>query len=222
MKRGARVVGLVLTWLVLAWLVPGGGWALGNAAGRVQGRKAEGRTQEGRVKGALALEGRDVRGRTVTLLPAAGARVAVLFFVASDCPISNRYWPEIKRMEREFAGHGADFWFVYPNVTETEATIGAHRAAYGVGSHVLTDRDQRLARQTGAVVTPEAAIVSYEGGTLKTLYAGRIDDRYLSIGRERPQATRHDLEEAIGAALAGRAVSAPGGPVVGCGIVSVK
>ncbi len=169
----------------------------------------------------------DLAGRRVPLLGKGNERAVVLLFVASDCPISNRYVPEIGRLEGEFAGRGVGFSVVYPNLTETTATIQSHQAAFGFGkeqgSRVLRDPQQELARWTGVKVTPEAAVlVPAADGHLRVVYAGRIDDRYLSIGNERPRATRHDLEEAIAAVLAGRAVSAPGGPAVGCGIVSVR
>ena len=165
--------------------------------------------------------GSDLAGHAVAL-PGAGASAAVLFFVASDCPISNRYFPEMVRLEEEFAGKGVSFWFVYPNLTETPPIIRAHQGEYAPGGHVLTDPQQRLAQFTGAKVTPEAAILIAGQGGLRTVYAGRIDDRYLSIGKERPRATRHDLEDAIAAALKGGPVAEPGGPAVGCGIVSTK
>ncbi len=148
----------------------------------------------------------------------------VLLFIATDCPISNRYQPEIRRLEREFAGQGVAFRLVYPNLTETTDGIRAHQAAFVAGprTEILTDPHQELARVTGAKVTPEAAVLVTGRDGVETVYAGRIDDRYLRIGSERPQASRHDLEEAIAAVLAGRPVPSPGGPPVGCGIVSTR
>ena len=170
------------------------------------------------------VSGRDLSGRPVRLLGRSGSRAVVLFFVATDCPISNRYLPEMKRLKQEFAGSGVGFWFVYPNVTESGAAIRAHQAAYAAGDQMLTDPKQELARLTGAKITPEAAVLVPDGtgGELRPVYVGRVDDRYVSIGNERPQATRHDLERAIAAMLAGQPVAGPGGPAVGCGIVSVK
>ena len=132
--------------------------------------------------------GTDVAGRKVALAGGKDQRAVVLLFVASDCPISNRYAPEIARLEREFAGRGVGFWVVYPNLIETAATIRAHQAAFGLNSdgagRVLRDPGQELARWTGAKVTPEAAVLVPEaGGGLHVVYAGRLDDRYLHIGK---------------------------------------
>ena len=161
----------------------------------------------------------DVEGRSVALMQPGQTRAVVLFFIASDCPISNRTVPEMKRVQAEFAGQGVRFWFVYPNATQTPQSIREHLGSFSLGDTALTDPHERLARMTGVKWTPESAVlVPYKGG-LRTVYAGRIDDRYLGIGRERPQATQHDLEDAVSATLAGHQPKRPGGPSVGCGIV---
>lgn len=150
------------------------------------------------------------------------ARAIVLFFVASDCPISNRLLPEMLRIESEFATQRVRFFFIYPNSAETPATIRAHRIAYDLGpkDNSLRDPHEALAKLTGANVTPEASILIPNGTTLKPLYTGRIDDRYLSLGTERPVATRHDLEDALTALLAHHPIPPPGGPPVGCAFMT--
>ena len=151
------------------------------------------------------------------------ARVVVLYFVASDCPISNRLLPEMLRIEREFSARRVHFYFVYPNTTETPATIRAHRIAFSLDSKesTLTDPHETLAKLTGANVTPEAAVLIPKGTSLKSVYTGRIDDRYVSLGTERPAATRHDLEAAITSALADQPIPPPGGPPVGCAFSAI-
>lgn len=172
------------------------------------------------VTDGVPVRATDVAGQVVSLRGGVGTRAVVLFFVATDCPISNRYLPEMRRLVGEFGGEGVRFWFVYPNLTETAAGIRAHAGAFGTSAEPLRDADGALARGVGARATPEAAVLVPAGDGLRTVYAGRIDDRYLSLGTERPQAGRHDLEEAVRAVVAGKAVPGPGGPVVGCGIVS--
>jgi thiol-disulfide isomerase/thioredoxin len=156
--------------------------------------------------------GYDVNGQPVTHLTAPGTEAVVLLFVASDCPISNRYLPEIQRLESKFAGQHVVFWFVYPNVGETTGAVRQHEAAYGAEEHVLLDPQH----------TPESAVLVPERGgaeALRTVYHGRIDDRYVQIGQERPSATQHDLERAIVDVLQHRSVQQPDGPAVGCGII---
>lgn len=166
--------------------------------------------------------GADLAGHPVAILSPGDTHLVVLFFLASDCPVSNRYVPEMRRIEQEFRSRGVAFWYVYPNVTETVATIRAHQAAFTHASEPLIDPQRQLVSLAGVQVTPEAAVLQITGVTLHAVYVGRIDNRYLHIGQERPRATTHDLEQAITDALAGRVVHAPGGPPVGCGIVSTR
>ena len=166
--------------------------------------------------------GTTLDGRSVPLVSSSETRAVVLFFIASDCPISNRTLPEMKRVATRFATDGVQFWFVYPNATETPAAIRTHKDVYALGDAILADPHQQLSHIAGAKVTPETAVLVPDHGALHRAYVGRADDQFLAIGKERPHATRHDLEDAIAAVLDGKPSPAPGGPPVGCGIVSSK
>ncbi len=65
----------------------------------------------------------------------------------------------------------------------------------------------------GATITPEAVVVDPHG---RVLYRGRIDDRYVSLGLERPVATRRDLDEALTDITAGKAPRQATTLAVGC------
>jgi hypothetical protein len=73
----------------------------------------------------------------------------------------------------------------------------------------------RLSRVT---ITPEAAV--FDRG--KLVYHGRIDDREAAIGKTRPAATTHELQDAIVAALAHRAPAVAYAPAVGCTLADVQ
>jgi hypothetical protein len=164
----------------------------------------------------------DLDGRPVTQLAPAGSRAVVLFFAASDCPVSNRYIPEIQRLTRQFEPSGVRVWFVYPNPGDTAKVVRAHDQEFSITANTVLDNKQSLTQMAHATNTPEAVVFIPEGAGLREVYRGRIDDRYLALGTERPQATRHDLEEAIRAVLAGKPVPQPAGPPVGCSIVTLQ
>ena len=62
-------------------------------------------------------------------------------------------------------------------------------------------------------MTPEAAVYDRER---RLIYRGRIDDRYVNIGLERPAPTRRDLEEVLTAVAAGTSVTPRMTQAVGC------
>jgi hypothetical protein len=166
--------------------------------------------------------GLDLHGRPVRQLAGPGVRVVVLLFAASDCPVSNRYVPEIARLHRELSGRGVLFWWVYPNPGDTAAVVARHNRDFSIHENTLLDTRQTLVAWAQVTSTPEAAVFVVEGSGLSEVYHGRIDDRYISLGQERPQPEHHDLETAIYAAMEGKSVPKPEGLPVGCSIVFLQ
>ena len=166
--------------------------------------------------------GVDLHGKPVSDLGGPGVRVVVLVFAASDCPISNRYVPEIARLNHIFSAEGARFWWVFPNPSDTAALVTQHVHDFSINESILLDPQQTMVRMAHATTTPEAVIFVAANGSPREVYRGRIDDRYIAFGEERPQPQHHELEAAIAAALAGKPVPEPAGPPVGCSIVFLK
>ena len=144
----------------------------------------------------------------------AAAKAIVFIFTSTDCPISNRYAPEIRRIVDTFAPKGVAFRLVYPNPSDQPPAIREHMSAFGYAGAIdaLRDPQRSLVKRVSATVTPEAVVAVR--GNVK--YRGRIDDRYVELGRERPAATKHDLADALDAVLAGRGVSPSATQAVGC------
>ena len=165
--------------------------------------------------------GVDLHGQPVHQLAEPGTRIVVLIFAATDCPISNRYIPEISRLDKVLAANGVAFWWVFPNPSDTLSVVRKHSEDFSITTPTLIDSRQNLVRMADASVTPEAAVFAVKDGNLREVYHGRIDDRYIAFGQERPQATHHELEEAIQATLAGRLATKPSGGPVGCSIIRV-
>jgi hypothetical protein len=155
----------------------------------------------------------DADGRLVAPLEAPGARAVVLVFVMRDCPISNAFAPEIERIRGEYAPRGVEFDLVYADPSETGEAARKHAAEFGHRSRVLLDPTHVLARFTGATKTPEAAVLSPAG---EVLYLGRIDDRFVDYGRQRPAPRTRDLRAALDAILAGRSPEVARTEAVGC------
>jgi hypothetical protein len=173
------------------------------------------------------LYGKDIDGHAVTSLAVTslampGTQYVAAIFVATDCPISNRYLPEIARLSREFAPRAVRLWLVYPNPGDTLAAVRAHQSQYPDAASLLQliAPDARFLAHAHVHVTPEAAIFHTDAVMNQpVLWHGRIDNRYLSFGTQRPAATQHDLADALHAALAGRPPSSAVAPSIGCAII---
>ncbi len=143
------------------------------------------------------------------------ARAGVLIFLATDCPISNRYAPVIHELESEYKIRGVMFFAVFSGVDSSAGEIKKHLADFSLDMPGLLDPGALLAKQTGARVTPEAVVISPDG---RMAYTGRIDNRYVDWGKTRPEATEHDLKDALEAVLARRAVAHATTKALGCAI----
>ena len=157
---------------------------------------------------------KDVDGRLVDPFLAAEGSDAILFLFASvDCPVSNRYAPEVQRLHAAFAPRNVAFWLVYPNPNDTPHAVREHLKAYAYPVHALLDPGPDLVRLAKASITPEAALFDRQRALA---YHGRIDDRFVSLGVERPSATKRDLFDALTAVLGGKAPATASAPAVGC------
>jgi hypothetical protein len=159
--------------------------------------------------GVLDLDGRAVDPTAV----AAGARANVLVFTTTDCPISNRYAPEIKRLASAYAERGVRFWIVYPVRGDTPLKIREHVEQFGLNLPVARDTAFELVARTGVTVTPEVAVFDHRSDLV---YRGRIDDRYVDFGVDRPAPTTRDLDQALSNLLAGKPVEPRTTRAVGC------
>lgn len=142
-------------------------------------------------------------------------RVTVLLFTAVDCPISDRYAPELTRLAAGYRDR-VQFTLVYPNHGDPDGAIDAHARAFGFPMPHRRDIDGSLTARAGVTVTPEVAVFAGDG---RLVYRGRIDDRYSDFGVDRPTPTRRDLAVALDELLAGRPVSVPETRAIGCAIV---
>jgi hypothetical protein len=189
-------------------------WALAclAALGSVTALRLDARAPSAAAAPVLTL--RDADGRLVDpFLAAENSRAIVFLFASIDCPVSNRYAPEVQRLHASFAPQSVAFWLVYPNPGDTPDAVRAHLKAYSYPVHALLDPRHDLVKLAKVSITPEAAVFT----SSRTLaYHGRIDDRFVSLGVERPAASRHDLFDALTAVLAGKVPPMANAPAVGC------
>ena len=164
---------------------------------------------------ALAASGqtRDVSGRAFTPFAPAG-RASVVFFVQTDCPISNSYAPEIQRICKAYASKGVSCALAYENVKVDAAAVRKHMTEFSyTGIPAAVDTSRAIADRAGATITPEAVVVDAKGAIR---YRGRIDNLYASLGKPRQHVTEHDLVDALDAVLAGKPVPKPHTEALGC------
>jgi hypothetical protein len=146
-------------------------------------------------------------------------KVTVFVFLSSDCPISNRYAPEIQRLHAAYSAKGIAFWLAYPNRDDTPEVARKHANEFRYAIPALLDPKHRLVRLAKARVTPEAAVFLRDRSLI---YHGRIDDRHVDFGKARPSPTKRDLQEVLDAIVSGKPVAVESQPAVGCYIPDAR
>ncbi|MBI2423192.1 MAG: redoxin domain-containing protein [Candidatus Hydrogenedentes bacterium] len=146
-------------------------------------------------------------------VPSPDHPLTVLLFVAPDCPVVNRYAPEINRLHEAFSKKKVLLYRVYSDPAVGVEAIRAHTRDYALQPAALLDPVHACARAVGATVTPEAVVLDRAG---RIYYRGRIDDRYVDFGKYRNEAAQHDLRDAIEAALQGKTLPQNETPCIGC------
>ncbi|HET9361889.1 MAG TPA: redoxin domain-containing protein [Vicinamibacterales bacterium] len=169
--------------------------------------------------GRARLQMNAVTGGTITPFAPAG-KAGVVFFVATDCPVSNSYATEIQRLCREYGPRGVGCSLIYedvdvhPTSAHLDQQVRAHLREYSyAGVPAAVDRDRTIATAAKATITPLAVVVDRSGDIR---YRGRIDNLYAALGKRRQQVTKHDLREALDAVLSGGKVPNPETEALGC------
>ena len=160
---------------------------------------------------------RDVSGTLLNVFKPSGAANA-LFFIATDCPISNSYAPTIQKMCATYESQGVRCTLLYEDIGADGRSVAKHLEEFGYrGIPGAIDADRKIANYAKATVTPEAVVVDRNG---EIRYRGRIDNFYAALGKPRQQVTQHDLVDALNAVLTGKPVPNPETKALGCYIVS--
>ncbi len=157
-------------------------------------------------------------GKIDTLKSIENHKETVFIFLSSECPISNSYMPVIAAMSREFAAKNVAFYGVISDPDIKNETAKKFGADYEFPCDILMDQNQKLASLLGAHITPEVFVIAHDGAIA---YHGRVDDRYVALGKPRAQAKTHDLHDALTNLIADKKPANRKTKVIGCWIPAV-
>jgi peroxiredoxin len=158
---------------------------------------------------------RDTQGAIHTAAEWRNHKAVLLFFVTIDCPVGNSYVPEMNRIHDAYASQGVAVYAVQADPGVADRAVVKYANDYHYGFPLLLDPDQVLVRLAKATVTPQAAILYPDGNAA---YLGRIDNRVVDFGKNRPQATQSDVRMILDSLLAGKTVAYSTTKSIGCAI----
>jgi peroxiredoxin len=140
------------------------------------------------------------------------ARLVVVLFLGTECPLARLYAPRLNELAAQYADRGVRFLGINSNVQDTPEEIAEYVREHGIKFPVLKDANNVVADQFHAVRTPEVFVLD---PSRVIRYHGRIDGQYLP-GVQKTKTPRPDLAAALDELLAGSDVSQPELEAVGC------
>ncbi|MGL4422685.1 MAG: alkyl hydroperoxide reductase, partial [Gemmataceae bacterium] len=157
----------------------------------------------------------DLQGTWHTLHQNDMRRTRVFIFLGTECPIANGTLPALNTLAKKLRVEKApvDLFGVIADRSVTRAAAAKHFAEFRTDFPILWDGSELLQSVLKPTHVPEAFVLT-ELGTLA--YRGAVNNQWQSLGRRRPQADAHYLDDAIGAVLAGKPVALARTKPVGC------
>jgi len=143
----------------------------------------------------------DSQGMARQLGQKPGVKAVVLVFLGPECPISQRYVPELKRIAALHQTNAVEFYGVVAGRQVTLESVAAFVKDYAIDFPVLVDESLALARWLRPTHVPESFVLKPDGDVV---YHGRIDDWYQALGKPRTVVQQRELRDGISALLAGR------------------
>ena len=127
--------------------------------------------------------------------------------IGVKCGSSPAYEKRFKAVEDEFRAKGVDFFWVFPNKTETLAEKQAWMKKNALKGAMIDDVDAKITKALECKQTAQV-ILTDKAGTI--VFRGGIDDN-----RAEADVKRRHLAEAIKETLAGKPVSVPSAKAFG-------
>lgn len=169
---------------------------------------------------------RDYRGRVRTLDELSDARLVVVVFLGTECPLAKLYAPRLAELHRQYGPRGVAFVGIDSNRQDSITEILHYARLHRLEFPVLKDVGNVVADQFGAQRTPEVFVLDEQRAVR---YRGRIDDQYGFVGEGRGKGSfqmssprRQDLVAALDELLGGVPVSLPLTAAPGCLIGRVR
>lgn len=141
--------------------------------------------------------------------------LTAVVFLATDCPISQKYIGELKNIDSLFHAKVSVKGVVPGNIKQEE--IDQFVSEYQIDFPIVTDADYTLVKKYHASITPEVFLVNDQN---HIYYQGAIDNWFFDLGKYRQHITEHYLIDAINAVLEGQPPVVKKTESVGCLIQS--
>ena len=160
-----------------------------------------------------------VDGRYWSLSDFSKNKALVVIFMCNHCPYVIAVQDRINALAREYGPRGVAVVGINSNDTQkypadSFEAMKVRSSEQSFAFPYLLDETQQVAREYGAVCTPDPFVFAQEGGQFVLRYHGRIDDSW----KEPEKVSSRDLAQALDAILSGARPDPKQAPAMGCSI----
>lgn len=141
-------------------------------------------------------------------------KITVYFFLLDECKICREYAPVINELYEEFHSEEIEFIGVFPNFASKRENIEKFKKEFDIKFELKTDYFKKLSHRFNAKVLPEVFV--FDHSIDRVIYSGRIDDRYVSIGRRRQVIKTFNLMSALDNIIAQKDILITRTEPIGC------
>ena len=140
--------------------------------------------------------------------------ISVKFFMLDECRICQNYGPDFKKLYDVYASDEISFVGYFPNFSSKKKNIDKFKKTFSIPFELKTDYYKTQTKKFGAEILP--TVVVYDEKKKIVLYAGRIDDRYHKIGKQKRVITSYDLINALDSIIADKPILIKNTQPIGC------
>lgn len=126
-------------------------------------------------------------------VPEENGKTAVYVFLSPHCPISNACIPELNRLSTEHSAHNIQFFCVIPGTAAASVNADDFQQKFSIHFPVIIDHLHQITETLQATHTPQAIVRNNS----ETVYSGRINDRFVDLGKSRRETTQQDLADVL-------------------------
>jgi peroxiredoxin len=146
----------------------------------------------------------DQNGQSHDLYDLKTANAVVLITQGDDCPIVRGISETLQGLQTKYEAQGVKFLMLNSNLQDSRDEVVQEAKDYGYHMPILLDAKQTVGEELGVTRTAEVMVINPK--TWQIVYRGPIDDR-VTYGRQKAEADNPWADQAITAALAGKAVA---------------
>ena len=162
---------------------------------------------------------KNIDGEMVSLQSQEDVKGYIITFTCNTCPYSVMYEDRIIGLHKKYAAKGYPVLAIQPNSPKKQPgdsfeKMQERAKEKGFQFPYVMDETQETARAYGATNTPHVYVLQKEGDAFKVAYIGAIDNN----SRNASAASKHYVQDAVDALLAGNKVATEKTKAIGCTI----